>query len=39
MDAASATSGACITNNSSSKLRCLEIQCTKGRVDLVCSKL
>jgi hypothetical protein len=37
MDATLVTSGACITTKPASKLHCLEIQCTKGRVDLVCS--
>jgi len=39
MDAALVTSGACIKTKPASKLHCLEIQCTKGRVDLVCSKV
>jgi hypothetical protein len=38
MDAAPVTSGTCITTQPASKLHCLEIQGTKGRVDLVCSK-
>jgi hypothetical protein len=38
MDVAPVTSGACITTKPASKLHCLETQCTKGRVDLVCSK-
>jgi hypothetical protein len=38
MDAAAVTSGACITNKPASKLHHLEIQCTKGGVELVCSQ-
>jgi hypothetical protein len=38
MDAATFTSGACITNKPASKLHHLEIQCMKGRVELVCSQ-